>query len=106
MKATATAPKVHKLLGLHFALNPWGNCFSPAMVLTTNSRWQKFVHEGKTCYPAKVTLTLRWKHMETVIYWRGALRFSWNSAHLARRFGKATEQDFGTVYQWGRHIDL
>lgn len=90
-----------KVLGLWLAYNPFGNCFSPALILST------YTLRGHRAF--KFTLRTR-SHMETTVYFsRGSQRgswFWWNSAHLARRFGTASEQDFGTVYFWRGHCDL
>jgi len=106
------ASKIHKLFGMHFAWNVFGNCFSPALVLDTNKSQPWTDKDGVTRYPAKVTLTLRTRFsLETKFYWRGGLRFDFNSGHLARRFGRFIDTDFGGVYQLesrvlGNHIDL
>lgn len=87
------------VLGLTFAHNPWGNCFSPAVCLATSL--------NRKAPAAKAVLTLRTAGcIETTIYWRGGLQFDWNSGHLARRFGTFTDTDFGGITQWRGHIDL
>ena len=99
--------KFLKIFGLTLALNPWGNCFSPAICLATNWNRKLFTFEGKTCHPSRLTLTIRTQHsQETTFYWRGGLRFDWNSGHLARRFGQFVDTDFGGYHQWRGHADL
>jgi len=99
--------KFLKVFGLTLALNPWGNCFSPAICLATNLKAKPFNFKGKLSHPAKLTLTFRSSiSLETTIYWRGGLRFDWNSAHLARRFGTFVVTDFGGYSRWHGHVDL
>ena len=99
--------KFLEVFGLTLALNPWGNCFSPAVCLAINKNFKPFNYQGKVCYPALLTLTLRSSHsLETTIYWRGGFRFDWNSAHLARRFGQFVDTDFGGYNQWRGHMDI
>ena len=99
--------KFLEVFGLTLALNPWGNCFSPAVCLAINKNFKPFNYQGKICYPALLTLTLRSSHsLETTIYWRGGFRFDWNSAHLARRFGQFVDTDFGGYNQWRGHMDM
>jgi len=93
-----------KICGVWFAVNVFGNCFSPALCLTLHKGGGKCWKPG--CWSAKGILTLRFKGLETTIYWRGAHRFDWNSAHLARRFGVREDAPFGDVYRWRGHIDL
>jgi hypothetical protein len=98
-----------RVFGLWFALNPWGNCFSPAVCLNTpmlkSSVWNGIWRHG-----ARWILTVRFAGAETKFYWRGALRFDWDSAHIARRFGKPIEAPHGTCWQYsgwlGCHMDV
>lgn len=104
-----------RVFGLWFAAGTFmGNCFSPAIVLVwhgmskkrsshappnlegKSERHRQLLQRGyerRLAEPhrwnraAWATLTLRWKHAETRIYWRGWLFFDWNSEHIARRFG-------------------
>lgn len=78
------------------AVNPWGNCFSGLVVNVRKGA-------GRV---ARVAVTLRAGGAETSVYWRGGLRFDWNSGHLARRFGKEIDTDFGGFRQWRGHTDL
>jgi hypothetical protein len=99
--------KLTKFLGVYWALNVFGNCFSPVVVLDWKGKQKPIQIQGKTCYPARAILVLRTHtSLETTIYWRGGLRFDWNSAHLARRFGEFHDTDFGGYHQWGHHMDL
>jgi hypothetical protein len=99
-----------RVFGIWFALNPWGNCFSPAICLNTpmTKSWKD--SKGIMHHAARWVLTLRWHGAETKFYWRGALRFGWDSAHFARRFGKPFEAPFGTCWRYdgffGNHMDL
>lgn len=78
-----------KVFGLHLVIAQWvGNCFSPAVVLT----WRGLKSKG-----AKATLTLRFKHKETVLHWYGWTT-GWNSEHIAMRYGKEHEADHGVCY--------
>ena len=99
-----------RVFGLWFALNTWGNCFSPAVCLNTPMMKSWVDKKGVTHHAARWILTLRWAGAETKFYWRGALRFSWDSAHVARRFGKFVDTDFGGAFQYkgwlGHHVDL
>jgi hypothetical protein len=101
--------KFLKVCGMTFALNPWGNCFSPALCMET-PMLKPHMFKGIMRHGARVILTLRFKGAETKIYWRGALRVDWQSGHIARRFGKFVDTDFGGVFQYkgilGSHIDL
>jgi len=96
--------------GLYFGLNVWGNCFSPAIVLDTPMLKSRVSKDGVLCHGARWILTLRWANAETKFYWRGGLRFSWDSAHIARRFGVAVEAPHGTCYEYkgwlGNHYDI
>ena len=99
-----------RVFGLWFALNPWGNCFSPAVCLNTPMLKSWTCNKGIRRHGARWILTLRWGGVETLVYWRGALRFDWNSAHLARRFGVAVEAPHGTCWRYsgvfGTHLDV
>lgn len=98
--------------GLTLALNPFGNCFSPAICLNAHKGGGKrhvYQYKGQPTvgYTAKAILTLRSNiSLETRVYWRGGLRFDWNSGHLARWFGKFHDTDFGGYCQWRNHMDL
>jgi len=99
-----------KVFGIHFALNPWGNCFSPAVCLNTPMLASR-EFRGKMVHGARWILTFRTAaSTETRIYWRGGFRFDWNSAHIARRFGKAIEAEHGYCWQYqgwmGAHVDV
>lgn len=99
--------KFLKIFGLTLALNPWGNCFSPAICLdNTNFKAKPFNWHGKVCHPSRLQLVFRSNFLDTTIHWRGGLRFDWNSAHLARRFGTFVDSDFGGYFQWRGHMDL
>jgi hypothetical protein len=70
-------------------------------------REERLAKPEEFSYPAWLEVTVRTKSgRETVIYWRGWFRFDWNSEHLAFRFGRVSEQDFGNVYQWRNHLYL
>ena len=61
--------------------------------------------------PAWLTLTIRTKdHTETRCYFYGFSGFGWNSEHIAKRFGKASDQDHGLCYFYngllGSHADV
>lgn len=103
-----------RVFGLWFAYNPFGNCFSPAVCINKSKGlpwvgkpWVSKI-DGVKHYPSRMTLTLRWGGAETMCYWRGGLRFDWNSEHVARRFGKEIDADHGTRYQYngilGYHV--
>lgn len=81
-----------KFAGIWWALNVFGNCFNPAVCVTTSL--------DARARAARAVLTLRWNWLETRVYWRGGLRFDWNSEHLAMRFGTFSETDFGGVWTW------
>lgn len=89
-----------KFFGLHVAVGRWfGNCFSPAIVFEWHGERKSYEdRHGVTRYPAWMTITLRFRHKETRIYWRGVDRWDWNSEHIARKWGKCSEQDFGDYY--------
>lgn len=93
-------------------MNPFGNCFAPALCLNVHEGGGKrhvYQYKGKstTGYTAKAIVTMRSGSMaETRIYWRGGFRFDWNSAHLARWFGTFHDTDFGGYWQWRKHLDL
>ena len=76
------------------AINPWGNCFSPALIVDTR-------------IIGVASITLRTKsQLETTVFIRSLLKWDWNSGHLARNFGSFVDTDFGGYYRWNRHIDL
>jgi hypothetical protein len=88
-----------KFCGVYFAVNQWGNCFSPALCVNAENWDSKpYTTAGKTKQPARLILTLRWNWRETKVYWAGGLKCWWNSEHLAVRFGKVQETAFGEVY--------
>lgn len=93
-----------KLLGLYIAIGRWfGNCFSPALVLEWNGRQKPFfmATTQTIARPAWAVLTLRTKRFrETKVYWRGWWRFDFNSEHIAERWGKFTDTDFGGVWTY------
>ncbi len=118
-----------KVLGLYIAIGRFlGNCFSPAIAITFVGRILPYrpcvgmrerlskqiglvreVAERKlndpkdSChrlfFPAFATIVFRFRRAETTIHLR-LWGTNWNSEHLARRFGNASEQDFGTTYFW------
>lgn len=92
------------------AINPWGNCFSPALCFNWygfRKAYQSTVFEGQLCYPAALKITLRTRcASETSLYWRGWFRFDWNSGHLARWFGKKHEAEWGDYFVWRSHNDM
>jgi len=100
--------KPRKLLGVFFAHNVFGNCFSPAVCLKTIPRYKQ---KSLSVEPAaRFILTFRFNGAETRIYFNG-IRFWWNSAHLARRFGNFYDTDFGGYSQLnhaliGCHTDI
>ena len=98
-----------RVCGVWFGLNVWGNCFSPAVCLET-PMLKSHESRGKMRHGARWILILRWDGAETKIYWRGALRVDWDSAHIARRFGKAVEAPHGTCWHYegwlGTHWDF
>lgn len=100
-----------RFFGLHLAINVFGNCFKPAICFNFHGKLQPFTMKGRVCYPSRLTITLRdSRFVETVIHWRGGLRFDWNSAHIARKFGKLQELDFGDAFFYegilGSHCDV
>jgi hypothetical protein len=88
------------IFGMWFALNTWGNCFSPAVCLSTPMLKSIVAKDGTVLHGARWILTFRFGFAETSIYWRGAFRFFWNSEHIARRFGKEIEAPHGTCWQY------
>ena len=99
-----------RVFGAWFALNPWGNCFSPAVCLNTPMLPSR-EFRGEIRHGARWILTVRTANQtETRIYWRGGLRFDWNSAHIARRFGTSVEAPHGLCWQYrgwlGIHQDV
>jgi len=99
-----------RLFQFTLAFNPFGNCFSPAICIHWwgfRERYQSRVFEGLWCYPAVLQIKFRSSSgRETSVYWRGWFRFDWNSGHLARRFGKRIEAEFGDYFQWRSHNDI
>lgn len=96
-----------QVCGLWFARNPFGNCFSPAVILDTRCWGAKPVATSTGLRrPARALFTFRHRCAETTIYWRGGLRFDWNSGHLARRFGQFVDNDFGGLHHWRGHFHL
>lgn len=99
-----------KFLGIHWGIGRYfGNCFSPAVVLTVNK--------------ASVNLTIRTRfHLETSInfgwswsvrtksYTTRLPRFWWSSTHIARWFGEQQEAPHGMVWKYkgilGNHWDV
>lgn len=103
-----------KVFGVHIAIGRWfGNCFSPALVLEWHgrSKLMSYFHLGKPvkARAAWATLTIRTSFScETRIYWRGWWRFDCNSQHIARRWGKFRDTDFGGYWTYsgilGTHV--
>ena len=101
----------------------FGNCFSPAIVLTWHgfSRpksswerpagldrpttsdsqratikriWDRALNKPEVwTFPSWACLIIRFRRAETAIYWRGWFRFSWQSEHIAVRFGTYHDSD-------------
>ena len=97
-----------KLFGIFFAFNSFGNCFSPAICLSKTPRFKP--KDLRREPVARYILTFRFNSAETTIYFNG-VSFWWNSEHLARRFGKHHETDFGGYEQFvskflGCHTNL
>ena len=100
-----------KVFGLYFALNPWGNCFSPAVCFNAPMMKSWTDKKGVVHHAARCILTFRTAHQtETRLYWRGGLRFDWNSSHIARLFGKGFDAPHGYCWQYqgwmGNHVDV
>lgn len=83
-----------RVLGLWFIFGWHGNCIWPCVHFERNGKWGFMV-----------TLRTR-SQLETRVYASASKGLWWNSGHLARRFGKFIDTDFGGVYQWGNHCDL
>lgn len=110
------------LLGLWLALKPFGNCFAPAIILkpykiTRNGRiicknadgsimkdaagkpmWKggEHAYEVQAC-----SLTIRTSGLcETNFFWYGRLSFGWSSDHIALKYGKFIDTDFGGMWQY------
>src|SRR4051812_9427190 len=95
------------ILGKHLAFNVWGNCLAPALCFKSERMNVRGAANPINCF----SLTYRSKnHTETSFYFRTDFNFhwsiNWNSAHLARQFGRFFETDFGGYHQWRGHIDL
>lgn len=97
MKNITLTKSVHcthlTVLGFHFVWGWCGNCLRPC--LNINAK-QKLAH-------------LYLGFANTIdLYWNGSLRWNWNV--IARKFGTASEHEFGTVYIYkgilGYHTDL
>jgi hypothetical protein len=103
IKSSKNLGTLVRVCGLYFAFNVWGNCFSPAVCI--NTRFSKLKSKA-----AKIILTLRFGGLETRIYWRGWFCVDWNSAHVARKFGKVIELDHGICWTYkgwlGNHQDI
>lgn len=99
--------KFLNLFGFTIAINSFGNCFWPALVIDWRGVQKSWVSsKGVRLYPAFLIITFRsGPSMETAFYWRGWFRFDWNSGHLARHFGKRLECSFGDIYVWGKHVN-
>jgi hypothetical protein len=126
-----------KVFGLHIAVGKWfGNCFAPALVVEwhgvrsgewrhatarravakytgdANSYWQKVLAEPNYyIMPSWATITLRTRNFaETKIRFRGWMGFSFDSEHIAEKFGKAVDAPHGTCYFYkgwmGNHSSL
>lgn len=58
-------------------------------------------------YPSWATIQIG---LGTTIYWRGGLRFDWNSEYIARKFGEEFDAPHGLCYQYqgilGTHHDI
>lgn len=87
-----------------------GNC-TQGHVLQFNwngIRFPKTLPSGTRLSPSWATMTYRSpSHLETTWHLRWQpLLVDMNSAHLARRFGRFHDTDFGGYYRWGKHMDL
>ncbi len=95
--------KIIHLFGVQFGYSGLGqfiagNRFSPSIIVRH--------HSNRRGQHANWSLTIGGASKQTEIYWDGALDFWWNSAHLARWFGKFHDTDFGGYHQWCGHLDL
>jgi hypothetical protein len=84
-----------RIFGFTLAVNPFGNCFSPAIIINTRG------------LVGIASFTLRTRHsLETTVYVRSLFKWDWNSGHLARWFGTYTECPWGDYYNWRGHNDI
>lgn len=90
-----------KVFGVYFAAGSWlGNCFQPAVVLEWHGWSPRIVGcNGKRFRSCVLSLTFRYRHKETTLYWHG-LAMRWNSEHLARRWGKWSGDEAAGIDAW------
>lgn len=95
-----SSTRIVNLFGFKIAVGFCGNCIWPILHI------KSFIDRVNL-----LSLVLRFNvRDEVTVYVRRSGRIDWNSTWIARRFGVAMEQDFGTIYSYegilGRHVDI
>ena len=74
----------------------------PHLLAAAEERLARRLKEPETfSYPVWASLRFTTNYVTaTTFSWQGWFRFSWNSEHLAERFGEAYEAPHGTAYQY------